>query len=196
MLKPHLRDERSNPKLFSEVTRPKSVLQSAQPGATPDVRSMAPSKRRKTSAAPEPTSGDTTQGVRTRRSASARSDVPDAPDADLEDEPEELSCPITRTMFRDPVMVVENTKKYEKIRKNTKKYEQYDMIRKNTKKYEKIRNIFFNAPLKGYHKSYLKHRYDKYYSVYSPNTTCQHVFTRCLGMTLPAIGFLILICIT
>jgi len=94
---------------------------------------MAPSKRRKTSAAPEPTSGDTTQGVRTRRSASARSDVPDAPDADLEDEPEELSCPITRTMFRDPVMVVENTKK---IRKNTKKYEK---IRKNTKKYEKIR---------------------------------------------------------
>ena len=90
---------------------------------------MAPSKRRKTSAAPEPTSGDTTQGVRTRRSASARSDVPDAPDADLEDEPEELSCPITRTMFRDPVMVVENTKKYEKIRKNTKKYEK---IRKNT----------------------------------------------------------------
>ena len=88
---------------------------------------MAPSKRRKTSAAPEPTSGNTTQGVRTRRSASARSDVPDAPDADLEDEPEELSCPITRTMFRDPVMVVENTKKYEKIRKNTKKYEQYEI---------------------------------------------------------------------
>ena len=75
---------------------------------------MAPSKRRKTSAAPEPTSGNTTQGVRTRRSASARSDVPDAPDADLEDEPEELSCPITRTMFRDPVMVVESGHTYER----------------------------------------------------------------------------------
>ncbi len=75
---------------------------------------MAPSKRRKTSAAPEPTSGNTTQGVRTRRSASARSDVPDAPDADLEDEPEELSCPIMRTMFRNPVMVVESGHTYER----------------------------------------------------------------------------------
>ena len=71
---------------------------------------MAPSKRRKTSAASQPASGNTTQGVQTRRSASARSDLPDAPDADLEDEPEELLCPITRTMFRDPVMVVEHTK--------------------------------------------------------------------------------------
>ena len=68
---------------------------------------MAPSKRRKTSAASQPASGNTTQGVRTRRSASARGDVPDAPDADLdaEPEPEVLLCPITRTMFRDPVMV-------------------------------------------------------------------------------------------
>ena len=75
---------------------------------------MAPSKRRKTSAAPEPTSGNTTQGVRTRRSASARSDVPDAPDADLEDKPEELLCPITRIMLRDPVMVVESGHTYER----------------------------------------------------------------------------------
>ena len=45
---------------------------------------MAPSKRRKTSAAPELASGNATQGVRTRRSASARGDVPDAPDADLD----------------------------------------------------------------------------------------------------------------
>ena len=84
----------------------------ARTGATPDVRAMAPSKRRKTSTAPEPTSGNTTQGVRTRRSASARSDVPDAPDADLEDKPEELLCPITRIMLRDPVMVVESGHTY------------------------------------------------------------------------------------
>jgi len=78
---------------------------------------MAPSKRRKTSATPEPTSGNPTQGVRTRRSASARGDLPDARDADLADldaEPEELLCPITRTMFRDPVMVVESGHTYER----------------------------------------------------------------------------------
>ena len=78
---------------------------------------MAPSKRRKTSAAPEPTSGNTTQGVRTRRSASARGDLPDAPDApdaDLDDEPEELMCPITRTMYRDPVMVFDSGHTYER----------------------------------------------------------------------------------
>ena len=75
---------------------------------------MAPSKRRKTSAAPGPTSGNATQGVRTRRSASARSDLPDAPDADLEDEPEELMCPIRRAMFQDPAMVVESGHTYER----------------------------------------------------------------------------------
>ena len=77
---------------------------------------MAPSKRRKTSAAPEPTSGNTTQGVRTRRTANARGDVHDAPDADLdaEPEPEVLLCPITRTMFRDPVVVVESGHTYER----------------------------------------------------------------------------------
>ena len=46
---------------------------------------MAPSKRRKTSAASEPTSGNTSAGVRTRRSAGTRGDLPDAPDADLAD---------------------------------------------------------------------------------------------------------------
>ena len=43
--------------------------------------------------------------------------MPDAPDADLadlEDEPQELLCPITRTMFRDPVMVVESGHTYER----------------------------------------------------------------------------------
>ena len=78
---------------------------------------MAPSKRRKRSAATEPTSGNATQGVRTRRSAIARGDVPDAPDADLADldaEPEVLLCPITRVMFLDPVMVVDSGHTYER----------------------------------------------------------------------------------
>ena len=75
---------------------------------------MAPSKRRKTSAASEPTSGNTSAGVRPRRGASARGDVPDAPDADLDAEPEELLCPITRTVFRDPVFVLESGHTYER----------------------------------------------------------------------------------
>ena len=75
---------------------------------------MAPSKRRKTSAASQPASGNATQGVRTRRSAIARSDLPDAPDADLEDEPEELLCPITRTMFSDPVILFDSGHTYER----------------------------------------------------------------------------------
>ena len=78
---------------------------------------MASSERRETSAASQPASGNTTQGVRTRRSASARGDLPDARDADLADldaEPEELMCPITRTMFRDPVIVVESGHTYER----------------------------------------------------------------------------------
>ena len=74
---------------------------------------MAPSKRRKTSAASEPTSGNTSAGLRTRRGASARGDVP-APDADLDAEPEELLCPITRTVFRDPVMVFDSGHTYER----------------------------------------------------------------------------------
>ena len=75
---------------------------------------MAPSKRRKTSAVSEPASGNTSSGVRTRRSASARGDLPDAPDADLDAEPEVLMCPITRAVFRDPVMVVDSGHTYER----------------------------------------------------------------------------------
>ena len=45
---------------------------------------MAPSKRRKTSAVSQPASGNTSADERTRRSASARGDPPDAPDADLD----------------------------------------------------------------------------------------------------------------
>jgi leucine-rich repeat protein SHOC2 len=37
-----------------------------------------------------------------------------APDADLDAEPEVLMCPITRAMFRDPVMVVESGHTYER----------------------------------------------------------------------------------
>jgi leucine-rich repeat protein SHOC2 len=75
---------------------------------------MAPSKWRKTSAAPQLESGNAASGVRTRRSASARGDLPDAPVADLDAEPEELLCPITRTVFRDPVVVVDSGHTYER----------------------------------------------------------------------------------
>ena len=75
---------------------------------------MAPSKRRKTSAVSQPASGNANQGVQTRRSASARGDPPDAPDADLDAEPEELMCPITRAVFRDPVFVVDSGHTYER----------------------------------------------------------------------------------
>ena len=75
---------------------------------------MAPSQRRETSDVSQPASGNASSGVRTRRSASARGDLPDAPDADLDAEPEELMCPITRTMFRDPVFVVDSGHTYER----------------------------------------------------------------------------------
>ena len=75
---------------------------------------MAPSKRRKTSAASQPGAENATSGVQTRRSASARGDLPDAPNADLDAEPEELMCPITRAVFRDPVMVVDSGHTYER----------------------------------------------------------------------------------
>jgi leucine-rich repeat protein SHOC2 len=51
--------------------------------------------------------------VRTLRTASAQCDLSD-PDADLDAEPEELICPITLNMFRDPVMVVESGHTYER----------------------------------------------------------------------------------
>ena len=79
-----------------------------------DVRSEAPFKRREISDVSQLASGNTSSGVRTRRSASARGDPPDAPDADLDAEPEELMCPITRTVFRDPVFVVDSGHTYER----------------------------------------------------------------------------------
>jgi len=53
---------------------------SAGLAATPGVRSMAPSKRRKTSAVSQPTSGNASSGVRTRRSTSAPGDLPSKDD--------------------------------------------------------------------------------------------------------------------
>jgi len=96
-------------KLLRSIRVPSAGL-----AATPGVRSMVPSKRRKTSAVSQPASGNASSGVRTRRSASARGDLPDAPDADLDAEPEELVCPITRTVFRDPVFVVDSGHTYER----------------------------------------------------------------------------------
>ena len=95
----------------SESNRPREPLpqcSSAQPGANRDVRSKAPSKRRKIS-----TSSQMGNVLRTLRTASAQGDL-SAPDADLDAEPEELICPITRTMFRDPVMVVDSGHTYER----------------------------------------------------------------------------------
>ena len=39
---------------------------------------------------------------------------PDAPDANLDAEPELLMCPLTRAVFRDPVMVVDSGHTYER----------------------------------------------------------------------------------
>ena len=69
---------------------------------------MAPSKRRKMS-----TSSQMGHVQRTVRTVSVQYDL-SAPDADLDAEPEELMCPITHAMFRDPVMVVESGHTYER----------------------------------------------------------------------------------
>ena len=75
---------------------------------------MAPSERRKTSAASQPASGNASAGVQTLRSASARGDPPDAPNPNPEPEPELLMCPITRAVFRDPVIAVDSGHTYER----------------------------------------------------------------------------------
>ena len=69
---------------------------------------MAPSKRRKLS-----TSSQVGHVQRTLRTVSAQGNL-SAPDADLDAEPEELMCPITHAMFRDPVMVVDSGHTYER----------------------------------------------------------------------------------
>ena len=50
---------------------------------------------------------------RTLRTVSVQCDL-SALDADLDAEPEELICPITLNMFRDPVMVVDSGHTYER----------------------------------------------------------------------------------
>ena len=69
---------------------------------------MAPSKRRKLS-----TSSQVGHVQRTLRTVSVQCDL-SALDADLDAEPEVLMCPITRTMFRDPVVVVDSGHTYER----------------------------------------------------------------------------------
>ena len=83
-------------------------MQRAQPGANMDVRSKAPSKRRKIS-----TSSQMEHVQRTVRTVSVQCDL-SGPDPDLDAEPDVLVCPITRTMFRDPVMVVVSGHTYER----------------------------------------------------------------------------------
>jgi len=61
-----------------------------------------------------PASADASSGVQTRRSASVQCDLL-GPNVDLNvEEPEVLMCPITRTMFRDPVFGVESGHTYER----------------------------------------------------------------------------------
>ena len=73
-----------------------------------DVRSKAPYKRHKMS-----TSSQMGHLQRTLRTVSVQCDL-SGPDADLDAEPEELICPITLNMFRDPVFVVDSGHTYER----------------------------------------------------------------------------------
>ena len=69
---------------------------------------MTPSKRRRTSVVSRPASADASSGVQTRRSASVQCDLL-GPNVDLNvEEPDVLICPVTRTVFRDPVVVVDS----------------------------------------------------------------------------------------
>ena len=74
---------------------------------------MAPAKRHRTSTSSTPAPGNATSDVRPLQPAHAQRDL-SYPDADLDVEPDVLLCPITRVMFRDPVMVVESGHTYER----------------------------------------------------------------------------------
>ena len=74
---------------------------------------MAPAKRQKTSTSSPLSSGNATSDARDPQPARADRDL-SSPDADLDVEPEVLMCPITRTMFRDPVVVVDSGHTYER----------------------------------------------------------------------------------
>ena len=68
----------------------------------------APSKRREMS-----TSSQMEHVLRNQRTVSVQCDL-SAPEADLVVEPDVLICPITRNMFRDPVVVVDSGHTYER----------------------------------------------------------------------------------
>ena len=68
----------------------------------------APSKRREMS-----TSSQMEHVLRNLRTVSVQCDL-SAPEADLVVEPDVLICPITRNMFRDPVVVVDSGHTYER----------------------------------------------------------------------------------
>ena len=75
---------------------------------------MAPSKRRGASVVSRPASADASSGVQTRRSASVQCDLLGS-NVDLNvEEPEVLLCPITRTVFRNPVVLFESGHTYER----------------------------------------------------------------------------------
>ena len=74
---------------------------------------MAPAKRHRTSTSSTPAPRNATSDVRPLQPAHAQRDL-SSPDADLDVEPDVLLCPITRVMFRDPVMVVESGHTYER----------------------------------------------------------------------------------
>jgi leucine-rich repeat protein SHOC2 len=63
---------------------------------------MAPSKRRKTSDVSQTASGNTSSGVQTQRSASARDDLPDAPTQISTPSPSCSCAPSREPVFRDP----------------------------------------------------------------------------------------------
>ena len=71
------------------------------------VLSTAPAKWRKTSTSSPLTPGYATSDMRNPQPARADRDLA-AAESELDAEPEELLCPITRIMLRDPVMVVES----------------------------------------------------------------------------------------
>ena len=75
---------------------------------------MAPSKRRGASVVSRPAFAHASSAVQTRRSASVQCDLLGA-NVDLNvEEPEVLLCPITRTVFRNPVVLFGSGHTYER----------------------------------------------------------------------------------
>ena len=74
---------------------------------------MLPAKRQRTSTSSPLAPGNATSDARPLQPAHAHRVFSDS-DADLVAEAEELLCSITRTMFRDPVMVFDSGHTYER----------------------------------------------------------------------------------